>query len=139
MTSNMYHPNQNAFQQGIDIYRDAMRDFIFRCMRKKRGVSLEEGIRNSLVDGQLPHFDESLRNNGNDVKAAIDTGFIPLIVGRNWNDVFQNEFKNARTVRNNISVITQNRNDLLGHALDGDDADVAKVETGLQLIGEVNG
>ena len=137
MTSNMYHPKQNAFQQGVDIYRDAMRDFIVRCMRKKRGVSLKEGIRSSLVDRQLPHFDESLRNNGNDVKSAIDTGFIPLIVGRNWNDVFQHEFKNARTVRSNISVITQNRNDLLGHAPDGDDADVAKVETGLQLISEV--
>ena len=136
MTSNMYHPNQNAFQQGIDIYLDAMSDFVARCMRKKRGGSLADKIRQSLYDGQTANFDRKLKNNGNDVKAAIDIGFLPPIVEHNWNDIFQNEFKNEQTARASVRLITANRNEL-AHATGKDDADIDKVENALYLISEV--
>ncbi len=137
MTSNMYHPNQNAFQQGVDIYLDAMSEFVVRSMRKKRGGSLADNIRQSLSYRQQTDFDSSLKNNGNDAKAAIDISFIRQIVNRSWHDVFQTEFKDTRTVRYNIGVITEYRNSLIGHWRSKDDADIAKVETGLQLISEV--
>ena len=136
--SDVYHPNQNAFQQGIDIYLDAMSEFVVRCMKKKRGVRLSDGIRNSLNPWQQGIFDDNMRDSDNDVKNSIDVGFIPVVVNRNWRDVFQSEFKRAQTARNNIDVITQYRNDMLGHhRRTRNDVESDKVETGLYLIGEV--
>ena len=138
MMSDVYHPNQNAFQQGIDIYLDAMSEFVVRCMRKKPGVRLSDGIRNSLNPRQQDIFDDNMRDSGNDVKNSIDVGFIPVVVNRNWRDVFQSEFKRAQTARNNIDVITQYRNDMLGHhRRTRNDVESDKVETGLYLIREV--
>ena len=35
-------PNEDALRQAIDIYRDAMRPFIVRQLRRVRGAKVEE-------------------------------------------------------------------------------------------------
>ncbi len=139
MSTETYNPNQNAFREGHDIYRGAMRAFIVNCMTAKYGniVQATQRIQDSIDHGKQTRFESRLRENKNKVEVTIDTGDIPGIVERNWIDVFESEFKKADTIRGSIRVITSSRNDILGHSRDEQDTDIATAETALHLIGEV--
>ena len=105
----VHRPHKDALTQAIDIFRDAMRPFILRGLRRVSGSTVESTIRRSLSPHQAAAFDQSLRQD-NDVASAIDVNFFPPLVQRNWRDVFSNDFRDERTIQNELWMIAEARN-----------------------------
>lgn len=105
----VHRPHKDALTQAIDIFRDAMRPFILRGLRRVSGSTVEATIRRSLSPHQADAFDQSLRQD-NDVASAIDVNFFPPLVQRNWRDVFSNDFGDERTIQNELWMISEARN-----------------------------
>lgn len=101
-------PNRDALQRALDIYRDAMRPFIVRCLKRVPGKRVEDVIQNSLQDRQAGQFRERLHQ-GSSVEDAIDINdFPPLLLG-NWRDVFSQQLSN-RNILNEMWLIVKARN-----------------------------
>ena len=129
------YPNRDALGRGMDIYRAEMSEFIARVLRQKPGARLEQAIIGSLTERQAQDFTTRLPENGGSVPRAIQVGFIPNLVERNWSDLFRDRFKNHTTVRNRLRVIRDIRNDL-AHDTSGRDTAAEQAEAGLYLISE---
>ena len=134
MTTAQY-PNRDALQQGLNIYQSNMSQFIAHHLRQKPGSRLTDTITKSLPDRQAQEFADCLQKNGQKVEEAIEIGFIPPLIERNWTDIFQGQFGGQRTIRNTLQVIRDIRN-TLAHDYTGNDFDLDKAETGLYLISE---
>ena len=79
------YPNKEALRTAIlDIYLDAMRDFIPRSLGKVRGTTSEELI--SIA----------LECEPDDSKEAIDIPNIPYLIRKYWSDIFNREFTSKR-------------------------------------------
>ena len=129
------YPNRDALQHGLNIYRAEMSEFVARVLRQKPGSRLEQTIASSLTDRQAQDFADQLREKDGSIPRAIQIGFIPNLVERNWADLFRRQFQDSTTVRNRLRVIRDIRNHL-AHDTSGDDAAPDQAETGLYLIGE---
>ena len=134
MTSVQF-PNRDALQQGLNIFRSEMARFIVRQLRQRQGNTLVDVIASSLTDRQVQEFTDNLRESGGKPEEAIEIGFIPRLIERNWTDIFQNQLGGNRTIRNTLQFIRDLRNDL-AHDKSGKDFPLDKVETGLYLISE---
>ncbi len=133
-----YYPNNDVLLRGLGIYLTEMREFIVPILRQKRGSQLEQTIINSLGDYQRQEFSDNLKKNGGDVARSIDYGFIPNLVERNWHDLFQDRFTNARAVRTFLRRIRECRNEVShGYIPNSEDAPVPFVQSGLYQISEV--
>ena len=104
-------PNRAALSTAIDIFRDAMRPFLLRCLRRVRGSGLTDVIRRSLSPHQADSFMQAL-SQGNDMASAIDVNYFPPLVQSNWRAVFSAEFGGDRTILNQLWLITSARNDV---------------------------
>ena len=102
-------PHKDALSSAIDIFRDAMRPFILRCIRRVSGSTAESAIRRSLASHQADSLDQSLRQ-GADLASAIDVNFFPALIQRNWREVFSSEFRDERTIQNELWMIAEARN-----------------------------
>ena len=129
------YPNRDALQHGLNLYHAEMSEFIVRVLRQKPGLRLEQAIAGSLTDRQAQDFADRVRENGGSAPRAIDIGFIPNLVERNWNDLFRHRFKDPTTVRNRLRMIRDFRNKL-AHDTSGRDLAVDQVEIALYLISE---
>ncbi len=103
-------PNRDALNRALDIYRDAMRPFIVRCLRRVRGGSLEDIVRRSLNENRSQQFQMN-RNRGGSVEEFIDIGDFPSLIGNNWRASFDSEFGRDGTVRSLAFLIAAARND----------------------------
>lgn len=101
-------PNKDALIKGCDIYRDAMRPFLLRVLRRVKGSNLQSTIRYSLPDGQRRFFDIGLTQYG-DVADAIDIGMFPHLIRAHWRDYFFHEFRTDTSVRDLIWLIKDAR------------------------------
>ena len=102
MTTAQY-PNRDALQQGLNVYRDEMSEFVARCLRQKQGSTLVASISRSLTDRQAQDFEANLQENDGKVEAAIEIGFVPRLVEQNWTETFQRQFRGSRTIRNFVT------------------------------------
>ena len=102
-------PNKDALSKAIDIFRDAMRPFLLRGLRRVPGSDPESVIRRSLPPHQADTFAQALRQ-GNDLASAIDMNFFPSLVQKNWREVFSTEFRDERTIQNELWLIAEARN-----------------------------
>lgn len=103
-------PNKDALNRAVDIFRDAMRPFIVRNMKKNvRGTVLEDALRSSLRERRADDFDQSLQG-GKSVEESIDVNDFPHIVQRNWREVFDRVFGGKRTVQNALWQTVDARN-----------------------------
>ena len=59
-------PNEDALRQAVDIYRDAMRPFIVRQLKRVPGSTVEGLIGRGLGDRQADEFYRKLSEN-NDI------------------------------------------------------------------------
>ncbi len=109
MNTTIDRPNRDALNEALDIYRDAMRPFIVRSLKKARGQQVEDVIRNALNDRQAKQFSQNLNKNGNDVEASIDIGDFPHLIGRKWNEFFQQPFGDERGIQNALWLIKESR------------------------------
>jgi hypothetical protein len=82
-------PNQDAIYKAINIYRDAMRSFIFKSMKAVSGLLGEENIQN---------------------ETDIDINNFPHLFRRHWQVAFDQRFDPDREVRSTVGVITEARN-----------------------------
>lgn len=131
-------PNRKALTDALDIYRDAMRPFIVRCLKRVRGGTVDDHIRAALRDDRYNQFEENL-SKGREIDEAIDiTDFYPL-VKRYWNDVFAGVFERVKKPWDTLHRIAKARNDAAhpGHEdLEIENVserltDIAKVLTGI--------
>lgn len=129
-------PNRAALQQALDIFRDAMRPFIVRTLKTARGAQVEDLIADALSHTQEVQFRQNLNTPGYDAEAAIDIGYFPQIVTRNW-ETFGRRLGQDRTVGDALWLIVAARNQVAHPGVQDLDTDYAV--TRLSLIGEVLG
>lgn len=103
-------PNREALDHALNIFRDAMRPFIVRHLRRVPGTTVEEAIKRSLPHQKVVRFEQNLRDNAGDVAACIDVNDFPHLVQRNWRDTFDTAFGNANTVTPALWLIADGRN-----------------------------
>ena len=102
-------PNKKAVSEAIDIYRDSMRPFIIRHLKRVRGGKVENLIMQALHDGQGNQFQQNLQE-GRSVEAAIDVGDFSRLVQCYWQDAFRDAFKTGSDVRDRLFHIAEARN-----------------------------
>ena len=125
------YPNREALRKAHDIYRDAMRSFIIRCLRKVRGEQVEDLIRDSLSYEETEH-------NGN-IEAAIDIKHFPHIIRKYWHRDrgFSQQFNSNSKVQYKTGVIADGRN-LWAHP-GVEDLDAERTRADLTYVAEVLG
>ncbi len=106
------YPNREALRKAHDIYRDAMRSFIIRCLRKVRGAQVEDLIRDSLSYEEAEQFKENLQEHNGNIEAAIDIKHFPHIIRKYWHRdrVFSQQFNSNSKVQYKTGVIADGRN-----------------------------
>lgn len=120
MTTAVDRPNRDKLQQGIDIYRDHVREFIVRELRKVKGTNVKQ----LLLDAAARNPDVYSRRMadfeaGKDPKTVIDVGDFPHIVRHHWREVFQNNTASRDAMRNRMHLIVEGRNQV-AHPEGGD-------------------
>ena len=103
-------PNRAVLNDALDEYRDAMRPFIVRAMKRIKGKVIEDAIYDSLSSRQASEFERRLRNNGDNVEGAIDIGDFRNLISRNWRHVFSQQFGGDMNIRDSLGIIARARN-----------------------------
>lgn len=104
-------PNKDAVSKAIDLYRDAMRDFIMRQLRPIRGRTIEELIGDALNNSDADALKETIAD-GKSVKDFIDTFHFPHIISRYWSDPFHEFFKGNRNIQSLAYLAHEMRNNI---------------------------
>ena len=129
-------PNKEALTRAIDIFREQMRPFLTRCLRRLHAESLSEAITKALDDQQAREFERNLKRVG-DLESAIDVSIFPRLVSYYWKDVFSSEFDGDKAaIERNLNGITKARN-LTSHPPIGRDLDGGKTRKHLRQIAAV--
>ena len=131
-------PYKEALTNAIDIYREEMRAFLTRCLRRIPEQSVSEAIRQVLNDQQINDFDRSLQKKG-DLESAIDVGHFPRLVQNFWSEVFSTEFReDKRTIVKQLRMIKKAR-DQVSHPPYGRDLAGERTREHLRRIARVLG
>ena len=119
-------PNQAVLNKALDIFRDAMRPFITRGMRRIRGKTIEDAIYDSLSPNQANQFSTNLQNN-NSIEGAIDIGDFPNLICKNWRQIFSQQFSNDMNVQSLLYIIKQARNRVSHPSIEDLDTEYTRV------------
>ena len=95
------YPNREALRKAHDIYRDAMREFIIRCLKRIQGATVEELVRDSLDDHGTEQFEQDLQRSNGRIEAAIYISNFPNIIGNTGSGP-------AASVKNLVSIQRSN-------------------------------
>lgn len=136
MTTTVDRPNRAALNQAIDIYRDAMRPFIIRNLRRVPRQRVEDVICHSLNDAQASRFRSNLAQTPGNIEAAIDVGDFPDLISRNWRSVFSRQFPSGDRVVQDLSRVIREARNKAAHP-DTDDLDIEFVRVRLHDIMDV--
>ena len=101
-------PNRDALNKAIDVYRDAMRPFIVRTLKRVKGAKPEDLIERALPPNQADEVKRARASK--DIGNAIDMGHFPHVVQKNWVEAFASPLQD-RVVQNLIWVISHARNE----------------------------
>ena len=107
-------PNRRILDQAIEIFRDAMREFLVRHLRRIPGKTLDEAIESAFVQ-RRPGRSYEFRNHldgGGTAEGFIDTADFDFLISLYWNDVFREVFRNNREIQTECHVIANARNDI---------------------------
>ena len=102
-------PNMKALIAALDIYRDTMRPFIVRVLRRVPGMKVEDAIKQVLRDPNRARFEQNLRE-GRTVEEAIDINDFQWLVRTYWSGVFSEAFKPGSTAMSTLFLISDVRN-----------------------------
>ena len=102
-------PNKRALADALDIYRDAMRPFIVRHLKRVPGRKVEDRIKVALRDDQHNQFEQNMHE-GRSVEEAIDINEFPRVVRFYWREVFRDAFKPGSGAGNTLFTIVDARN-----------------------------
>ena len=103
------YPNKAALSSALDIYLDAMRPFVVRCMQRIPGRQAPDAIAAALNDRRRDEFNRNVRS-GESVLGSIEFGDFPHLVNRRWREAFAAEFDDDRTVLNQLWLAVEARN-----------------------------
>ena len=101
----------------LDIYRDAMRDFIIRELKKNQSRRVEDTLRKYLRANPR-------RYDVRDPRSMFDVNDFFFIIGDNWQEVFREAFNGDKFVLDTLRQITSIRNNA-AHPAYGADIDRA--------------
>jgi len=132
-------PNTDALGQAIDIYRDAMRPFIVRQLRRIQGSTVEELIGRGLGDRQADEFYRRLSENNN-IESAIDLNYFPKVIRDNWRATFAQQLDNDPSVQNMLWLIKTARDQIAHPGTQDIDAEYtrARLYDITDLLGRIN-
>lgn len=135
----MKYLNRAALYEAHNIYRDAMREFIIRCLKKVRGERVEDLIRDSLPYKEVEQFKEDLREHNGNIEAAIDIKHFPYIIRKYWhrNRGFSQQFNSNSKIQYKTGTIVEGRN-LWAHP-GVEDLDPERTRAALTSVAEVLG
>lgn len=106
-------PNSEAIYRAINIYIDAMRPFILRCLAQAyESGRVSDAVINSLSEQQAENFEIALQRNDGDIAATLDVNHFRPIVERHWDAIFAERFGYDQTIPGTLSWITRARNDV---------------------------
>ncbi len=105
-----YYPNKQALNDAFDIFRYDMRRFIVRCLNRVEGKSAEEAIKEKLKGARSREFSNNLYRTGS-VEESIDINYFPDLINEYWTDIFRQEFRGERKVKNTLRTIVDARNE----------------------------
>ena len=108
MTTTTPRPNRDALNHAIDVYRDAMRPFIVRTLKRVKGAKPEDLIELALPPNQADEVRRARASKA--IGSVIDVGHFPRIVQKNWAEAFASPLQD-RVVQNLIWVISHARNE----------------------------
>jgi hypothetical protein len=103
-------PNRDVLNDALDEYRDAMRPFIVRALKRVRGKNVEDAIYDTLSPKQADDFERRIKSNGS-IEGAIDIGYFPNLVKRYWREVFSLQFSDDMNVQDALYFIRRARNE----------------------------
>lgn len=106
-------PNKKAVADALEVYRDAMRPFIVRHLKRIPGQSVVALVQATLRDAQYNRFEQNIRE-GRSVEEAIDINYFPGLVKFYWRDTFRDVFGPNSSTRETLHAITDARN-LVAH------------------------
>ena len=135
------YPNREALRKAHDIYRDAMRSFIIRCLKKVRGAKIEGLIVDFLDDQRSEQFEQDLQQNNRNIEATIEATIdirdFPHIIKKYWNydRAFSREFDLNSRVQSKTDTIVESRN-LWAHP-GIEDVDPEHTQANLTYVAEV--
>lgn len=102
-------PNKMALVAALDIYRDSMRPFIVRHLKRVPGGKVKDLIEAALRDDPYNYVERNLRD-GRSLEEAIDVDDFHRIVREYWNDEFGHAFQRDRGVLQALFSIAKARN-----------------------------
>ena len=110
MTTAVDRPNRAKLQQGIDIYRDHVREFIIRELGKRgNGRTVEQMLLEATRDAAYERRRSELAA-GKSAQSVIDVSDFPHIVSRHWQGVFYHSTNGNQQIRNRMFLIAEGRN-----------------------------
>ena len=132
-------PNRDALMRTIDIYRDAMRPFIVRQLRRIQGATVEELIERGLGDRQADEFYRRLDEN-DDIESAIDLNYFPRVIRDNWRAAFAQQLNDDPSVQNMLWLIKTARDQIAHPGTQDIDAEYtrARLYDITDLLGRIN-
>ena len=133
-------PNESVLIEALDVYRDAMRPFIVRAMRRIKGKGIEDAICDSLSRRRADEFERRLLKNGYNVEGAIDIGDFPHLIRGNWGHVFSQQFSGDMNIQDLLRYITRARNEVSHPDTEDLDADYTSVVLYhiIEVLDEIN-
>lgn len=132
-------PNRDGLIRAIDIYRDAMRPFIVRQLRRVQGASVEELIERGLGDRQADEFYRRLDQN-DDIESAIDLNYFPKVIRDNWRGAFSQQFNDDLSVQSTLWLIKTARDQIAHPGSQDIEAEYTRVHLYhiADLLGRIN-
>lgn len=103
-------PNRIALDEALNIFRDTMRPFIVRHLRRVPGINTLDAVKRSLPPGKVTHFERRVLDTNGDVAACIDINDFPHLVQHHWRDAFAEPFDHASTITPLLWLIADGRN-----------------------------
>ena len=119
-----HRPNRQALSDALDSYRDAMRPFILRRLKRVPRQKVQVAIGSALRDGQYNRFKQNLEA-GQSVEESIDITDFPDIVRKHWRDAFKDAFQFGSAVMDRLHRIAEARNKVAHPGIDDVDLQYA--------------
>ena len=129
-------PNRDALNSAIDVYRDAMRPFITRNLRKIRGGKVEDHLCSALWRKEA-QIRANLRPDRSNLDELFDVNDIPRIVNHFWRVGFTTAFTNVQGVESILNIVADARNTVAHPG--SEDISAATAETSLDKVIEALG
>ena len=129
------YQNQEALNKALNIYRTYMRSFIVSHLENIPGTNVKDVVIDSVSDWRADAIDSAL-NAGKDIKSIIDINDFPLLVTRNWENIFKQPLNDDKGFGNQLWLIKECRDQSWAHPDEGA-ADPEGTRAYLYLIADV--